>query len=130
MRLLKLCIREPVIAIVISLLFIVLGVSSFMHLNMRYLPDMKIPVVTVSTSYVGAPASLMETNVTTLLEGQLSGIQGIEFMTSSSSTNYSSITIQFKLGGDFNEEVNQVRDKVSAALRCAAVPTARGAVSS
>ncbi len=115
MRLLKLCIREPVIAIVISLLFIVLGVSSFMHLNMRYLPDMKIPVVTVSTSYVGAPASLMETNVTTLLEGQLSGIQGIEFMTSSSSTNYSSITIQFKLGGDFNEEVNQVRDKVSAA---------------
>ena len=115
MKILKLCIREPVIAIVLSLLLCVLGLGAFFRLDMRYLPKLTIPIVTISTSYDGASAALMESNVTTLLEGQLASINGIEYMSSSSSTSSSSITIQFKMGGDFNEEVNQVRDKVSAA---------------
>ena len=114
-QILKLCIREPVIAIVLSLLLCVLGLGAFFRLDMRYLPELTIPVVTISTSYDGASASSMESNVTTLLEGQLASVNGIEYMSSTSSTSNSSITIQFKLGGDFNEEVNQVRDKVSAA---------------
>ena len=115
MNFLKLCIREPVIAAVLSLVLIVLGVAAYLRLNMNYLPTIKVPVVTITTSFTGAPASLMESKVTNLLENQIGGIDGVESMSSNSSSGYSSVTVNFKLGGDFDQEVNEVRDKVNAA---------------
>lgn len=115
MSLLKTCIREPVIAIVLSLVLLVLGAASYMRLNMSYLPQVKIPVVSINTSYTGAPASLMEAKVTNILENNLGSIDGIESMSSSSGNAYSRITIDFKLGGDFDRQINDVRDKVNAA---------------
>ena len=115
MNFLKLCIREPVIAIVLSLVLIVLGVAAYSRLNMNYLPTIKVPVVTISTSFTGAPASIMESKVTNLIENQLGSVDGVQSIASSSSDGSSSITVNFKLGGDFDQEVNMVRDKVNAA---------------
>ena len=105
MSILKTCIREPVIAIVLSLVLLVLGVASYMRLDMSYLPQVKIPTVSISTSYTGAPASLMEAKVTNILENNLGSIDGIESMSSSSGNAYSSITVDFKLGGDFDRQI-------------------------
>ncbi len=114
MKLVKTCIEQPVLAIVLSLVLIVIGIVGFLRLDIRYMPELKIPVITVRTTYTGASASLMESKVTTMLENSFADIDGVDYMTSSSSIGSSSITIQFVLGGNFDEEVNQIRDKISA----------------
>ncbi len=116
MNLVRTCIEKPVIAIVLSLMLLVLGVVGFQRLEIRYLPNLVIPIVQIRTSYTGAPSSLMESNVTNLLENSLAGIDGIDYMTSYSNPGSSNITIQFKLGGDFSNQVNEVRDKISSAM--------------
>ena len=75
---------------------------------------MRIPVVRVGTTYEGASPSLMEQKITTPIENALAGIDNIDYITSSSGTSSSSITVQFRLGGDLEKEAAKVRDKIAA----------------
>ena len=116
MKLPGICIRKPVLAIVLSLVLVVLGVISFQHLEIRFFPKVELPVVTITTHFEGASAALMESQVTTIIENYLAGIDGVAYISSSSWTSYSRITVQFALGGDLESEAAQVRDKVSGAV--------------
>ncbi|MBL8243305.1 MAG: efflux RND transporter permease subunit, partial [Rhodanobacteraceae bacterium] len=78
-----LSIRRPVLAIVASLLLIVCGIGAFLNLPLRELPDVDPPVVSVSTTYRGAAASIVESRITQIVEDAISGIEGIETIQSS-----------------------------------------------
>ncbi|MBV52649.1 MAG: multidrug transporter AcrB [Coxiellaceae bacterium] len=117
MRLSEICIEQPVLAIVLSLLLAVVGVMGFLRLEVLFFPKQVMPIVTVSTSYSGASADLMESQVTQVIETQLAGVDGIKYISSSSSTSSSNITIQFYLGGDLEAQAAQVRDKVADSIQ-------------
>lgn len=116
MKLPDICIRQPVLAIVISLVLVVLGLIGFQRLEIRFFPKLQLPVVTVNTYFQGASASLMESQVTTTIENALAGIDNIQYITSSSWNSNSSITVQFRLGGNIESEAAAVRDKVSSVI--------------
>ena len=111
-----LSIRRPVLATVISLMLIVLGAFSFTHLPLRELPDIDPPVVSVTTNYTGASAAVVETRITQLLEDAVSGIEGVDLLTSSSRNGRSSINIEFTTKRDIEGAANDVRDAVSRAI--------------
>ncbi len=106
-------VKRPVFASVISLLLIAFGLVSFERLSLREYPDIDPPVVTVEVSYPGAPANIVETRVTELIEERIAGIEGIEFIESSSQDGESNVTIEFSINRDINEAANDVRDRVS-----------------
>ena len=116
MKLSDLSIHRPVFATVISLLLIVLGVISFTRLPLRELPDIDPPVVSISTTYTGASAAVMETRVTKVLEDAVSGIEGVDTIQSSSENGTSRINIEFTLQRDIESAANDVRDAVSRNL--------------
>ncbi|MCE9678061.1 multidrug efflux RND transporter permease subunit [Shewanella sp. AS1] len=110
-------VKRPVVAIVLSLLLCVFGLVSFSKLAVREMPDVESPVVTVMTTYSGASASIMESQITTTLEDQLTGISGIDEITSVSRNGMSRITITFDMDWDLTEGVSDVRDAVARAQR-------------
>ena len=93
MSLSSLCIRRPVFATVITLILILVGLLSFARLPVREYPDIDFPIVSVTTEYPGASSSLVETDVTRVLEGSLAGIEGLRTLTSASREEQSQITI-------------------------------------
>ncbi len=109
-------INRPVLAIVMSLGIILFGVIGFEFLGIREFPSVDPPVVTVSTSYVGANADVMESQITEPLEDAINGVPGIRTLTSVSREGRSSITVEFELGVNIEAAANDVRDKVSGAL--------------
>jgi multidrug efflux pump len=113
MTLPELCIRRPVFATVMSLFLVLLGVVSYTRLTVREYPNIDEPIVTVSTSYTGASAEIIETQVTKPLEDSLAGIEGIEVMSSISRAERSQITLRFKLTRDSDDAANDVRDRVA-----------------
>ena len=113
MKLSELSIRRPVFATVMSLVVLLLGIISFTRLPVREYPDIDPPIVSVSTLYRGASPSVVETEITDLLEEQFSTIEGIKTMTSSSREQGSVITIEFNLDRDVDVAANDVRDRVS-----------------
>ena len=108
-------IRRPVFTTVLSILVILIGVISYDRLVIREYPNIDQPVVTVSTSYSGANAEIMESQVTKPLEDALSGIEGIDVMTSNSRAGESNITLRFNLDRNIDLAANDVRQKVSQA---------------
>ncbi|MGO3799832.1 MAG: multidrug efflux RND transporter permease subunit [Vibrio casei] len=110
-------VKRPTVAIVFSLLLCVFGYVSFTKLAVREMPDISNPVVTVSTTYDGASASIMESQITTILEDQLSGISGIDDISSVSRNGSSRINITFDLGYDLTTGVSDVRDAIARAQR-------------
>ena len=114
MRLPEICIRQPVFAIVLSLVLVVVGVVSFMRLGLRFFPELNVPLMTINTSFPGADPTLIENSITTPLENVIAGVPNIAAMNSSSSASSSSIQVRFYMGKNFSQEVNSVRDKVSA----------------
>ena len=110
-------INRPVLAIVMSLVIILFGYIGFSSLGIREFPSVDPPVVAVSTSYIGANADVIESQITEPLEDAINGIAGIRTLTSVSREGRSSITIEFELGVDIEAAANDVRDKVSGALR-------------
>ncbi|MBX2834932.1 MAG: efflux RND transporter permease subunit [Micavibrio sp.] len=106
-------IKRPVFASVISLLLIAFGLVSFDRLSLREYPDIDPPIVTVEVEYPGAPANIVETRVTELLEERIAGVEGIEFIESSSQDGQSNVTIEFSINRDVNEAANDVRDRIS-----------------
>jgi len=77
-------VKRPVFASVISLLLIAFGLVSFDRLPLREYPDIDPPIVTVEVNYPGAPANIVETRITQLIEERIAGVEGIEFIESSS----------------------------------------------
>ena len=109
-------VKRPVFATVINLLPIIFGVVAFSMLSLREYPDIDPPIVSVSTTYTGASANIVETRITQLLEDRISGIEGIKNVTSTSRNGRSDITIEFKLSRDIDAAANDVRERVSRAL--------------
>ena len=106
-------IRRPVLATVMNLLIVLVGIIAYDRLSVREYPNIDVPVVTVKTDYPGANAVIMESQVSQPLEDSLSGIEGIDFMTSVSRAESSQITINFKLDRDADAAANDVRDRVA-----------------
>ena len=108
-----LSIRRPVFATVLSLLLLIIGIMAALRLPIREYPDVSRPVVGVATTYRGASAAVIETRITQILEDELSGIEGVEKMTSSSRDENSRVNIEFAAGRELDAAANDVRERVS-----------------
>lgn len=117
MSLSSLSIKRPVLTIVSTLLILLLGFIGLSFLGVREYPSVDPPIITVSTSYVGANADIIETQITEPLEQSINGIAGIRSISSISRDGNSSITVEFTLDIDLETAANDVRDKVSQAIR-------------
>ncbi|HNL65493.1 MAG TPA: efflux RND transporter permease subunit [Ferruginibacter sp.] len=109
--------RRPVFAIVLNILIVVFGAIGFNFLGVRDFPALDPPNINVRTSYPGANAEIIETQITEPLEKAINGIAGIKNISSQSSQGSSNITVEFVLGSNLEEAANDVRDKVSQATR-------------
>ena len=112
MKLTTLCIKRPVLSIVLSLIIMALGVVAFDQLQVRQYPRVDYPKVSVSTQLEGASPQIIETTITKILEDALSGIPGLKEMKSKSSIGDSRITLTFDIERDIDGAVNDVRDKI------------------
>ena len=110
-------VRRPVLAIVASLLIIVFGAVAFTTLPLRELPDIDRPTVTVTTTYRGAAAEIIDTRITKPIEDQLSGVEGLDLIRSQSRDGRSQISVDFKLTRDIEDAANDVRNAVARAQR-------------
>ncbi len=117
MSLSSLSIRRPVLAIVMSIAILVLGLIGYTFLGVREYPSVDPPIITVSTVYTGANADVIESQITEPLEESINGIAGIRTITSSSRDGRSTIRVEFDIGVDLETAANDVRDKVSRAIR-------------
>ncbi|HET7224419.1 MAG TPA: efflux RND transporter permease subunit [Candidatus Eisenbacteria bacterium] len=113
MKLSEVSIQRPVLATVMSLALLLFGVIAFTFLPVREYPDIDSPIVSVSTFYRGASAQVMETEITEVLEEQISTIEGVKLITSSSEEQTSTITVEFNLNRNVDQAANDVRDRVS-----------------
>ncbi len=113
MNLSEISVKRPVLAAVLALLVCVAGVAAYFTLPLRQLPDIDPSIVTVQTGYRGASAETVETRITEVIENQLSGLQGVDEISSTSRDGRSSITISFRLGRPVDEAANDVRDAVA-----------------
>ncbi len=109
-------VTRPVFASVISLLLIAFGLVAFDRLPLREYPDIDPPIVSISTSYPGAAASIVETRITQVIENRISGVEGIKYISSSSEDGRSRITIEFDVERDIEAAANDLRDRVSRIL--------------
>lgn len=110
-------IRRPVFATVMSLLLIAAGVVAFLKLPLREYPDIDPPVVSISTLYAGAAASVVESRITEKIEERVAGIEGIRFIESTSEDGKSSVSIQFNVDRDIESAANDVRDRVASVVK-------------
>ncbi len=117
MNISSVCIERPVLSIVLSILIVLFGAIGFLFLGVREYPSVDPPVITVQTNYTGANADVVESQITEPLEESINGIAGIRSLTSSSSDGRSSITVEFELGVNMEDAANDVRDRVSRAVR-------------
>ncbi|MDE3253406.1 MAG: efflux RND transporter permease subunit, partial [Bacteroidota bacterium] len=117
MNISELSLKRPVLATVMNLMIILFGIVGFTFLAVRDYPAIDPPIITVRTSYTGANADIIESQITEPLEKQVNGIPGIRSISSSSSLGSSNITIEFNLGVDLEAAASDVRDKVGQAQR-------------
>ena len=117
MSLSSICIKRPVLATVINVIVILVGCIGISYLGVRDYPSVDPPIITVTTSFTGANADVIETQITEPLEAAINGVPGIRSLTSSSSDGRSRITVEFNLEVDLETAANDVRDKVSGAMR-------------
>ena len=110
-------IKRPVLAIVMNLLLVLFGIIGFHFLGVREFPSIDPPIVSVRTSYPGANSDIIESQITEPLEKAVNSIEGIKNISSSSNQGTSNINIEFNLDKELEEAANDVRDKVSQAVR-------------
>ncbi|UXI68659.1 efflux RND transporter permease subunit [Tahibacter amnicola] len=108
-------IRRPVFATVVNLVILLVGLICYERLAVRLIPKVDTPVVNVATTYPGASAQVIESQVTTPIEEQLSGIEGIDYIRSVSREESSQITVRFRLDRDPDAAASDVRDRVALA---------------
>ncbi|MEI5984425.1 efflux RND transporter permease subunit [Sphingobacterium sp. PU5-4] len=117
MSLSTLSIKRPVLTIVMNLLLILFGIIGYTFLGIREFPSIDPAQISVRTNYAGANADIIESQITEPLEKAINSIDGIRNISSSSNQGSSNISIEFNLGKNLEEAANDVRDKVSQALR-------------
>ncbi|MBR2360176.1 MAG: efflux RND transporter permease subunit [Bacteroidaceae bacterium] len=117
MNISELSIRRPVLSTVMTLIILLFGVIGYYTLGVREYPSVDNPIISVSCSYPGANADVIENQITEPLEQNINGIPGIRSLTSVSSQGNSRITVEFELSVDLETAANDVRDKVSRAQR-------------
>ena len=117
MSLSEFSLRRPVFAVVLNVAIVLFGLIGYKFLGVRDYPALDPPNISVRTSYPGANAEIIETQITEPLEKAVNGIAGIKNITSQSSQGSSSISVEFNLGISIEEAANDVRDKVSQAQR-------------
>ncbi len=105
---------RPVLAIVVSLLLMILGTKSLMDLPIRQYPKMDNTLITITTSYPGAPASLIEGFITKRIEASVASAEGIDYMDSTSTDSVSTINLHVKLNFDPNVAFTDAMSKVTA----------------
>ncbi|HYG02410.1 MAG TPA: efflux RND transporter permease subunit, partial [Chryseosolibacter sp.] len=117
MNISELSLKRPVLAFVMNIILVLFGIIGFNFLGVRDYPAIDPPNVNVRTNYSGANADIIESQITEPLEKSINGIAGIKNITSASSVGVSNINIEFELGVDLEAAANDVRDKVSQAVR-------------
>src|SRR4051812_6294485 len=117
MSLSSLSIKRPVLAIVMSIVIVLFGALGFFTLGVREYPAVDPPIVTVTTTYAGANAGVIESQITEPLEESINGIAGVRTLTSVSREARSQITVEFTLAVDLETAANDVRDRVSRAIK-------------
>ena len=117
MNISELSIRRPVLATVLTLIILLFGFVGYIGLGVREYPSVDNPIISVSCSYPGANADVIENQITEPLEQNINGIPGIRSLTSVSQQGQSRITVEFELSVDLETAANDVRDKVSRAQR-------------
>ena len=117
MSLSTLSIKRPVLTIVMNLTIVLFGIIGYSYLGVREFPSIDPAQVSIRTNYTGANADIIESQITEPLEKAINSIDGIRNITSSSAQGSSSITVEFNLDKDLEEAANDVRDKVSQAIR-------------
>ncbi len=110
-------IKRPVFTIVANLTLILFGIIGFTYLGVREYPSIDPAIINVRTNYTGANADIIESQITEPLEKSINAIDGIRNISSSSNQGRSNITVEFHLGKNLEEAANDVRDKVSQAIR-------------
>jgi multidrug efflux pump len=113
MMLSDLSIRRPVLASMLSLALVLFGAIGYTELAVREFPDVDPPIVSVSTGLPGANPQVVESAVTDILEEELSTVEGLRTLTSSSAEGFSNITLEFNLDRDVEAAAQDTRDKVS-----------------
>ena len=117
MSLSSISIRRPVLATVLSILVVVFGLIGYSYLGVREFPAVDPPTITVTTTYRGASADIIESQITEIIEESINGIAGIRTLNSVSREQQSTITVEFDLGVDLDVAANDVRDRVSRVIR-------------
>ncbi len=117
MNISELSIRRPVLATVLTIIILLFGCIGYMYLGVREYPSVDNPIISVTCSYPGANADVIENQITEPLEQNINGIPGIRSLSSVSQQGQSRITVEFELSVDLETAANDVRDKVSRAQR-------------
>jgi multidrug efflux pump len=117
MSLSSISIKRPVLAIVMSVVIVLFGIIGYTYLGVREYPSIDPPIITVRTNYTGANADVIESQITEPLEKSINGTAGIRSISSSSNLGSSVITVEFGISTDLEAAANDVRDKVSQAIR-------------
>jgi multidrug efflux pump len=117
MNISELSLRRPVLATVMNVIIVLFGIIGFTFLGVRDYPAIDPPNINVRTSYPGANSDIVESQITEPLEKAINGIAGIKNITSLSSQGTSNINVEFDLNVDLEAAANDVRDKVSQAVR-------------
>lgn len=112
MSIYRTAVNKPVTTALVFIAFAIFGIFSFMKTSIAQLPDFDANVLLVMSSYPGASAADIETNLTKVLENGLNGVSDLKDMTSKSKENISIITLEFNYGVDIEEATNNVRDKL------------------
>ena len=112
MAIYKTAIQKPITTGLIFVAVIVLGLFSLTRLPIDQMPEMDPPYVTVMTTYAGANASEIETNITKIVENSLNSVDGLKNITSTSKDNISVVSLEFEWGSDIDEALNDIRSYV------------------
>ena len=115
MKLSDVSIRRPVLATVLNLVILLIGVISYERLSVRLIPNVDVPIVTVATFYPGANAQVIESQITKPIEDALSGIEGVDYISSVNRAESSQVTVRFLLDRDADAAASDVRDRVAQA---------------
>lgn len=110
----NICIRRPVFATVLSLIIVLLGLMFYSRLQIRGIPDVDPPIITIESNYHGADAAYMEHNVTSVIEKVLRTLKNVDHIESTTSSGSSEISIIFTLNTNIEEALNDVRSKITS----------------
>jgi len=107
-----LCVRRPVLAIVLNLLIIVAGLAAYQGIEIREIPDIDRPVITIRAEYEGATPETIDEQVTNVLEGAAARVPGVKAISASSRSGTSRVVVEFDESADLNVAANDLRDAV------------------